>query len=119
MLETLIAGVIAPAVIDIAKTAAGRLIGTKAATVEEIIALRNSDIEKMKVQAEVSQVSEKSPVWVHALKDSSRYLLTAASLAASVACLFVPNVNPEFIDLSWQVTSLGLGFLFGDTIRKK
>lgn len=114
ILETLILPALIPAAVDILKTSVGRLVGVKAKTVEEVIQLRNSEVEKLKAIAELDRPIGSPSQWVVDLRASFRYILAGISIVASVTTLYIPGVPELLIDYSWQATGAIFSFLFGE-----
>lgn len=114
ILETLILPALIPAAVDIVRTSVGRLVGAKAQTVEEVIQLRNSEVEKLKAIAELDRPIGNPSQWVVDLRASFRYILAGVSIVASVTTLYIPGVPDLLIDYSWQATGAIFSFLFGE-----
>lgn len=114
ILETLILPALIPAAVDILRTTVGRVVGARAQTVEEVIQLRNSEVEKLKVIAELDRPIGSPSQWVVDLRASFRYILAGISIVASVSTLYIPGVPELLIDYSWQATGAIFSFLFGE-----
>lgn len=114
ILETLILPALIPAAVDILKTSVGRLVGVKAKTVEEVIQLRNSEVEKLRALSELDKPIGNPSQWVVDLRSSFRYILAGVSIVASVTTLYIPGVPELLIDYSWQATGAIFSFLFGE-----
>lgn len=114
ILETLILPALIPAAVDILRTTVGRVVGARAQTVEEVIQLRNSEVEKLKAIAELDRPIGNPSQWVVDLRASFRYILAGISIVASVTTLYIPGVPELLIDYSWQATGAIFSFLFGE-----
>lgn len=114
ILETLILPALIPAAVDILRTTVGRVVGARAQTVEEVIQLRNSEVEKLKAIAELDRPIGSPSQWVVDLRASFRYILAGISIVASVSTLYIPGVPELLIDYSWQATGAIFSFLFGE-----
>lgn len=114
ILETLILPALIPAAVDILRTTVGRVVGARAQTVEEVIQLRNSEVDKLKAIAELDRPIGNPSQWVVDLRASFRYILAGISIVASVTTLYIPGVPELLIDYSWQATGAIFSFLFGE-----
>ena len=114
ILETLILPALIPAAVDILRTTVGRVVGARAQTVEEVIQLRNSEVEKLKAIAELDRPIGNPSQWVVDLRASFRYILAGISIVASVTTRYIPGVPELLIDYSWQATGAIFSFLFGE-----
>jgi hypothetical protein len=116
ILESIILPALVPAAIDMIRTTVTRLVGVKAQTVDEVIQLRNSEVEKLKALAEMDNPGGTPSQWVIDLRGSFRYILAGVTITAAVTTLYVPGVPEVLLDYSWQAASAVFSFLFGEHI---
>ena len=116
ILESIILPALVPAAIDMIRTTVTRLVGVKAQTVDEVIQLRNSEVEKLKALAEMDNPGGTPSQWVIDLRGSFRYILAGITITAAVTTLYVPGVPEVLFDYSWQAASAVFSFLFGEHI---
>jgi hypothetical protein len=116
ILESIILPALVPAAIDMVRTTVNRIVGVKAQTVDEVIQLRNSEVEKLKALAEMDNPGGTPSQWVIDLRGSFRYLLAGVTITAAVTTLYVPGVPEVLFDYSWQAASAVFSFLFGEHI---
>lgn len=116
ILETIILPALVPAAIDMIRTTVNRVVGVKAQTVDEVIQLRNSEVEKLKALAEMDNPGGTPSQWVIDLRGSFRYILAGVTICAAVTTLYVPGVPEVLFDYSWQAASAVFSFLFGEHI---
>jgi hypothetical protein len=116
ILESIILPALVPAAIDMIRTTVTRLVGVKAQTVDEVIQLRNSEVEKLKALAEMDNPGGTPSQWVIDLRGSFRYILAGITITAAITTLYVPGVPEVLFDYSWQAASAVFSFLFGEHI---
>ena len=116
ILETIILPALVPAAIDMIRTTVNRVVGVKAQTVDEVIQLRNSEVEKLKALAEMDNPGGTPSQWVIDLRGSFRYILAGVTICSAVTTLYVPGVPEVLFDYSWQAASAVFSFLFGEHI---
>jgi hypothetical protein len=116
ILESIILPALVPAAIDMIRTTVTRLVGVKAQTVDEVIQLRNSEVDKLKALAEMDNPGGTPSQWVIDLRGSFRYILAGITITAAITTLYVPGVPEVLFDYSWQAASAVFSFLFGEHI---
>jgi hypothetical protein len=116
ILESIILPALVPAAIDMIRTTVTRLVGVKAQTVDEVIQLRSSEVEKLKALAEMDNPGGTPSQWVIDLRGSFRYILAGITITAAITTLYVPGVPEVLFDYSWQAASAVFSFLFGEHI---
>lgn len=116
-LLSLLIPAILPALADGLKGLFQRLFGgTKPVTVDDQIKLMQAEVEKLKALAELDKPSSEVSRWVADLRGAFRYLAAGAIILTTVITLFVPGVNPDFINLMLQLTASVFSFMFGDRV---
>ena len=93
-----------------------KLGGVKATTVQEQIALDDSEIKKLQAVAALDQPGGIPSQWVVNLRASSRYLAAWAVIAAGLLMMFLPTVGMEVKGLGFEAANIAFGFLFGSRI---
>lgn len=116
-LETILASVILPAVIDLVKGGAGALsrkfVGM---SVDDEIKLKNSDVEKLKALAALDNPNGTPSQWVVDTRAIYRY--AAATLVIVVGCLLVLTAggNKDQIAAGLEFIGMPFGFIFGERL---
>ena len=90
--------------------------GTKPISVDEQVKLMQAEIEKLKAIAELDKPYGEISRWVADLRASFRYLAAGVIILTTVISLFVPGVNPDFVNLMLQLTASVFSFMFGDRV---
>ena len=112
ILESLLASVVAPAVIDLVKGAAGaasrKWIGL---SVDDQIKIQNADVEKLKALAALDNPVGVPSQWVVDLRSSFRYLAAGASIIGGIG-MFI--MIPAMAEIAGQLITMPFGFIFGE-----
>lgn len=115
MLETILASVILPAIVDLVKGGAGaisrKFVGM---SVEDEIKLKNSDVEKLKALAALDNPNGTPSQWVIDVRAIYRY--AAATLVIIVGCILVymANGNKDLVLAGLEFIGMPFGFIFGE-----
>jgi hypothetical protein len=101
ILESIILPALVPAAIDIVKTTVERIVGVKAQTVDEVIKLRESEVNKLKALAELDNPGGNPSQWVVDLRGSFRYILASLSIISAITTLYIPT-DEIVVNYAWQ-----------------
>lgn len=97
--------------------------GVQPANVAEAIQLMQAETEKLRAMSELDRPSGEISRWVADLRASFRYLAVAFVLVVAAVCLFIPGINPVYVEMVWSAAQSVWSFIFGDRmyayIRKK
>ena len=115
ILESIILPALVPAAIDIVKTTVERIVGVKAQTVDEVIKLRESEVNKLKALAELDNPGDNPSQWVVDLRGSFRYILASLSIISAITTLYIPT-DEIVVNYAWQAASAVFSFLFGEQL---
>jgi hypothetical protein len=115
ILESIILPALVPAAIDIVKTTVERIVGVKAQTVDEVIKLRESEVNKLKALAELDNPGGNPSQWVVDLRGSFRYILASLSIISAITTLYIPT-DEIVVNYAWQAASAVFSFLFGEQL---
>lgn len=111
-METLIASVVLPAVIDLFKTgisaASRKWIGL---SIDDQIKLQQADVDKLNALAKLDNPAGTPSQWVVDLRASFRYV--CAILVISVGGWML-TLGPELTELAFQLIAMPFGFIFGE-----
>jgi hypothetical protein len=118
-LETILASVVLPPLIDLVKGGAGALsrkfVGI---SVEDEIKLKNSDVDKLKALAQLDNPNGTPSQWVVDVRAIYRY--AAATLVIIVGCAIaymgVQTTNKELITSGLELIGTPFGFIFGERL---
>ena len=112
IMESLLASVIAPAVVDGAKNLIGAItkkwIGL---SVDDEIKLSNAEIEKLKALAVIDNPVGSPSQWVVDLRASSRYIGVILCILSGGALMVY---MPEQVEIAAQLIGIPFSFLFGE-----
>lgn len=105
------------ALIPIGVQAANKYLntGVKPATVEDQVALNNSEVERIKALAELDNVKGTPSQWVIDLRSSARYVGALFVIFIGLSCLLIP-IAPTVQSLALEAANIAFGFLFGSRI---
>ena len=113
-METLIASVVLPAIIDLFKggvqAASRKWIGL---SIDEQIKLQQADVDKLTALAKLDTPSGNPSQWVVDLRASFRYI--AAIVVIAVGC-WMMTLSKELSDMAFQLISMPFGFIFGERL---
>lgn len=114
-METLVASVILPAVIDLIKGGAGA-VSRKwfGLSVDDQIKMQNADVEKLKALAQLDTPAGTPSQWVVDLRASFRYL--AALVVIGVGCWLMSFGDTNLNDMAFQLIGMPFGFIFGERL---
>lgn len=89
--------------------------GVQPQNVQDVIALKNADVEQLKALAALDSPGGVPSQWVIDLRGSFRYIAALVLIAAAVSTMLIPAISP----LSGLATDMASGaffFLFGDHV---
>ena len=90
--------------------------GPKATTIAEQLQLDQSEVERIKALAELDKPIGQPSQWVVDLRASCRYVGALSVIAAGIALLWIPGVNPTVQAIGLEGANVAFGFLFGSRI---
>lgn len=111
---TMFAAVI-PLVTDLGKGAIARWINPEAkpANVDEVIKLRQSEIDRLRALAELDKASGGASQWVNNVRDIQRPFAVAASVLMFAGCL-IASAPDNYLELTANLAASAMFYLFGD-----
>jgi hypothetical protein len=120
MLESIVASVVLPAIIDFVKGAAPA-IGRKwfGVSVEDQIKLDNAGIERTKALAALDNPYGVPSQWVIDLRASFRYIAAPAVMIVGAMVLYqgaTVEDGQNLVDLGGQLVGMPFGFIFGERL---
>lgn len=119
MFETMIAGALLPAAIDLIKGAGGalsrRFLGL---SVDDQIKLQNADIERLKALADLDNPFGTPTQWVVDLRGSFRYVAAIVVILVGAGVLYagVQYQTESVIDMGFSLVGLPFAFIFGERL---
>lgn len=117
ILESLLASVVAPAVIDLVKGTAGALSRKWAGlSVDDQIKLQNADVTKLEALAKLDNPAGVPSQWVVDLRASFRYLGAGVAILAGLLIVNTFPAAPLMVDAGLQLIAMPFGFIFGERL---
>lgn len=108
------------ALVPVAATGIGQLIakftgGVRPTTVEEQLKLDASEIDRMKVVAQLDTPIGTPSQWVVDLRASSRYIAAFVVIVLGLATLYIPVADAVRL-IALEAANIAFGFLFGSRL---
>lgn len=121
MIETMIASAVIPAGIELLKRVVGGLSdkflgNVRPQTLDDVIRLRQSDVEYAKAMAELDKPTGDISTWVANLRASYRYIAGTVVILGGIGIQFVTGISPTVASAAWEAVNVVFGFFFGDRI---
>lgn len=114
-METIIASVVLPAIIDLFKggiqAATRKWIGL---SIDEQIKLQQADVDKLTALAKLDNPTGSPSQWVVDLRASFRYV--AAVVVIGVGCWLMTFGKPELTQMGFELIGMPFGFIFGERL---
>jgi len=88
--------------------------GAQPVNVAETIQLIDAETKKMQALAELDKPTGAISPWVADLRASCRYIIAILVVINAVATVYVPNLDPNYVDLSINLAGSVWSFLFGE-----
>lgn len=117
ILESLLASVIAPAAVDIAKGLFGALSRRFAGlSVDDQIKLDTADMERLKALAALDSPIGSPSQWVVDLRASFRYIAAPLVIVIGTAMAWygATQSNEQVIEMGLSLATMPFGFIFGE-----
>ncbi|MEK6532116.1 MAG: hypothetical protein AABZ23_06470 [Deltaproteobacteria bacterium] len=112
-----------PVASDAIRGIVSKFTGVNPQNAEEAAKLIQAETEKLKALAELDRPAGNISQWVSDLRASFRYIMAGVVIVVACITLFVPNLNPDFVEMAWQGAGSVYAFIFGDRmysyIRRK
>lgn len=114
VLESILASVLIPAAVDIAKNA-GSAISRRfgGLSVDEQIKMDASNVEKLKALAELDNPHGTPSQWVVNLRAAFRYV-AAGALIATGGIVIMSATTPDTLQIGAEIAGMPFGFIFGE-----
>lgn len=119
MFETMIAGALLPAAIDLIKGAGGaisrKFLGL---SVDDQIKLQNADVERLKALAELDNPFGTPAQWVVDLRGSFRYVAAIVVILTGAGVLYtgLRYQTADVVDMGFSLVGLPFAFIFGERL---
>lgn len=117
ILESLLASVVAPAVIDLVKNTAGALSRKWAGlSVDDQIKLQNADVIKLEALAKLDNPAGTPSQWVVDLRAAFRYVGAGVAIISGLFIVVTFPTAPVMVDAGLQLIAMPFGFIFGERL---
>lgn len=114
ILATLVLPAIIPVLVDGFKTGIERLVGVRARTVDEVLQLKQAEVNKLTALAQLDNPWGTPSQWVVNLRASARYITAGLVVVAGGSILLLPEVSAEIKAASLEAVSVVFSFMFGE-----
>lgn len=117
ILESLLASVVAPAVIDLVKGTFGALSRKWAGlSVDDQIKLQNADVVKLEALAKLDNPAGTPSQWVVDLRAAFRYVGAGVAILSGLFIVVTFPASAVMVDAGLQLIAMPFGFIFGERL---
>jgi len=118
VLATVVLPALIPVFVDGIKTGIERLVGVRATTVEEVLQLKQAEVNKLTALAQLDNPWGTPSQWVVDLRGSARYIFSAVVGVGCLIALATPELGGYVQGVSAEVLSAIVSFMVGEGLWK-
>lgn len=114
ILASIVLPALIPVLVDGVKTGIERLVGVRAKTVEEVLQLKQAEVNKLTALAQLDNPWGTPDQWVVNLRASARYIFAFVVMVFGGMSLFMPDLGPELKATAMEAISAAFFFMLGE-----